>query len=112
AWLRVLRDFVVNKPAMDLNGRVALITGGKRIGLVVAEELAKRGVDVALAYARSREEAESAAALVRAHGRRSAILQADLSQPDACRDLVAAAVQALGRLDVLINMASVYKERP
>lgn len=97
---------------MNLTDKVALITGGKRIGLVVAEELAKRGVDVALAYARSREEAESAAVLVRAHGRRSAILQADLSNPDACRTLIASAVQELGRLDVLINMASVYKERP
>ena len=36
---------------MELNGRVALITGAKRIGVVVAEELARRGVDVALAYA-------------------------------------------------------------
>jgi len=96
---------------MELNGRVALITGGKRIGVVVAEELAKRGVDVAMAYARSQDEAEAAAALVRSRGRRAAVLRADLSDPEACRTLVTSTVKELGRLDVLINMASVYKER-
>ena len=46
---------------MILTDKVALITGGKRIGLVVAEELARRGADVALGYARSPAEAEDAA---------------------------------------------------
>jgi NAD(P)-dependent dehydrogenase (short-subunit alcohol dehydrogenase family) len=97
---------------VDLTNKVALITGGKRIGLVVAEELARRGADVAVAYARSRAEAEMAAERVRAAGRRAAVVQADLSQADACAALVQAAVDALGRLDVLVNMASVYKEKP
>jgi len=97
---------------VDLTDKVALITGAKRIGAVVANELATRGVDVALAYARSRDEAERAAESVRAAGRRSAVLQADLSQPDACDALVQSAVNALGRLDILINMASVYVQRP
>ena len=56
---------------MILKDTVALITGGKRIGLVVARELAARGVDVALSYARSKAEAEEAAGIVRAAGRRS-----------------------------------------
>jgi NAD(P)-dependent dehydrogenase (short-subunit alcohol dehydrogenase family) len=97
---------------VDLKSKVALITGGKRIGLVVAGELAARGVDVALSYARSRTEAEQAAERVRAAGRRAAIVQADLSQPEACDAIVAAAVEQLGRLDILINMASVYVRRP
>jgi NAD(P)-dependent dehydrogenase (short-subunit alcohol dehydrogenase family) len=97
---------------MDLPGKVALITGGKRIGLVVAEELAKRGADVALSYARSRPEAEEAADRVRAAGRRAAIVQADLTQPEACRALVDTAAAELGRLDILINMASVYVNTP
>jgi NAD(P)-dependent dehydrogenase (short-subunit alcohol dehydrogenase family) len=95
-----------------LSGRVALITGGRRIGIAVAGELATRGVDVALSYARSRAEAEEAADAVRAAGCRAVTLSADLSAPDACRSLVAATVEALGRLDILINMASVYRERP
>jgi NAD(P)-dependent dehydrogenase (short-subunit alcohol dehydrogenase family) len=97
---------------VDLQNKVALITGGKRIGQVVASELAARGVDVALSYARSRAEADQAAGSVRAAGRRAAVVQADLSLPDACDRVVASAVEALGRLDILINMASVYVERP
>ena len=88
------------------------MTGARRIGGVVAGELAGHGVDVALAYSRSRHEAESAAARVQAGGRHAAVLQADLSAPDACRALVDAAEAALGGLDILINMASVYVHRP
>jgi NAD(P)-dependent dehydrogenase (short-subunit alcohol dehydrogenase family) len=97
---------------MDLANKVALITGGKRIGRVVAESLAARGADVALGYAKSREDADATAASVRAGGRRTAVIQADLTNPDACRALVSGAVAALGRLDVLVNMASVYVKRP
>jgi len=97
---------------MNLNNTVALITGGKRIGAVVARELAARGVDVALSYARSKTEADEAADTVRAAGRRAATFAADLSQPAAAGVLVKSVVDALGRLDILINMASVYVKKP
>jgi NAD(P)-dependent dehydrogenase (short-subunit alcohol dehydrogenase family) len=97
---------------VDLQNKVALITGGKRIGRVVAEELARHGVDVALCYSRSQKEAEATAARVRDLGRRAAVFQADVSKPEACRTLVADAVRTFGRLDILINMASVYSKRP
>jgi NAD(P)-dependent dehydrogenase (short-subunit alcohol dehydrogenase family) len=97
---------------MDPQNKAVLITGGKRIGVVVAEALARRGADVALSYLRSRAEAEEAAALVRAAGRRSAVIQADLSSPDGCIAAVNGAAEALGRLDILINMASVYSRIP
>lgn len=96
---------------MQLQDKVALITGGKRIGLAVAGQLAARGADVVLGYARSRDEAEEAARSVRASGRRAEIVQADLSQPSGCEALVRAAAEKLGRLDVLLNMASVYQRR-
>lgn len=96
---------------MDLPGRVALITGARRIGVVVASELARAGADVALVYRRSRTEAEEAATAIRALGRRAVVLQADLAQPDACDRVVDETVDALGRLDVLVNMASVYVPR-
>jgi NAD(P)-dependent dehydrogenase (short-subunit alcohol dehydrogenase family) len=95
-----------------LTAKAALITGGKRIGLVVARELAARGVDVALSYARSKAEAEEAAALVRKAGRKAAVIQANLTDPAQCRALVDGAAAELGRLDILINMASVYKATP
>ncbi len=97
---------------MILENTVALITGGRRIGAVVARELAVRGVDVALAYARSRDAADAAAEQVRGAGRRAAVVQADVTDPAACEALVRSTVDALGRLDILINMASVYARRP
>jgi NAD(P)-dependent dehydrogenase (short-subunit alcohol dehydrogenase family) len=97
---------------MDLSDKIALITGGRRMGAAVAEQLARRGADVALSYARSRTEAEQAATRVQAAGRRAAVLQADLSRPEACRGLVGDTVKTLGGLDVLINMASTYVQKP
>ena len=49
---------------MTLTNKTALITGGKRIGAVVAAELARRGMDVALSYQRSKDEAEATAQTV------------------------------------------------
>ena len=92
-------------------GKVALITGGRRIGLVVAAELAAHGADVALSYSRSRAEAELGAERIKSAGRRSAVFQADVSQPASCEALVDGVVKSFGRLDILIHMASVYTER-
>jgi len=97
---------------MDLTDKVALITGGKRIGLVVARELAKRGADVAVSYARSKTEADAAVAEITAAGRRGAAFRADVSRPEECQALVSQTVDAFGRLDILINMASVYEKQP
>ncbi|MGH9144499.1 MAG: SDR family NAD(P)-dependent oxidoreductase [Vicinamibacterales bacterium] len=97
---------------MDLTDKVALITGGKRIGAVVARELAARGADVALSYARSKAEADQAAETVRAAGRRSGSFAANLLQPDEAAALVQSTVATFGRLDIVINMASVYVQKP
>src|SRR5688500_11796565 len=97
---------------MDISGRAALITGGKRIGAAIAIDFASRGADVALAYNRSAEEAHAVADQVRAVGRKAAVIQANLSEPADCNRLVEEAAKALGRLDVLVHMASVYKPGP
>jgi 3-oxoacyl-[acyl-carrier protein] reductase len=97
---------------MDLTDRVALITGAKRIGADVARELAKRGADVAVTYARSKAEADALVADITALGRRGVALQADLTDPPQCEKVVAQTVDALGRLDILIPMASVYEATP
>ena len=93
---------------MNLAGRAVLVTGGKRIGAAVAAALASGGADVALSYNRSRADAEQAAAAVRAAGRRAVVTQVDLSRSDACAQLVNRSAETLGRLDILVNMASVY----
>jgi NAD(P)-dependent dehydrogenase (short-subunit alcohol dehydrogenase family) len=97
---------------MEFSGRAVLITGGKRIGAAVAADLASRGMDVALTFNRSAAEAEQAARAVRAHGRSAVALKADVSRPEACAEAVEAAAVAFGRLDVLVNMASVYRKAP
>jgi NAD(P)-dependent dehydrogenase (short-subunit alcohol dehydrogenase family) len=96
---------------MDLQDRVVLITGGKRIGQVVAHELAARGADVALSYRGSRREAESAAADVSAAGRRALVIAADVASAHDCAALIEGVTARFGRLDVLINMASIYRAR-
>jgi NAD(P)-dependent dehydrogenase (short-subunit alcohol dehydrogenase family) len=93
---------------MILTGKAALITGGKRMGATIATELARRGMDVALSYLRSKNEAEAAATEVRALGRKAFVFQADLSQAADCASVVQRAADAMGRLDVLLNLASVY----
>jgi NAD(P)-dependent dehydrogenase (short-subunit alcohol dehydrogenase family) len=94
-----------------LSNKIVLITGGRRIGLIVAAELARRGADIGLSYSRSSAEAREAAERVAGAGRRSTIERADLSSPEECRALVDRVAAALGGLDILINMASVYVER-
>jgi NAD(P)-dependent dehydrogenase (short-subunit alcohol dehydrogenase family) len=97
---------------MTLANRVVLITGSKRIGAVVGQHLAEAGADVALAYNSSRDEADDAARVIRALGRRAAVLKADVANPGDCADVVASTVGELGRIDVLVNMASVYRAKP
>ena len=97
---------------MDLEHRVVLITGPRRIGAEVARRAAARGADVALSYNQSKNEAEAAAAGIRATGRRAVCVQADLSHGPACQKLVDETVRRLGRLDVLVNMASLYAATP
>lgn len=97
---------------MTLTDKVVLITGGKRIGQVVARELAQRGAHVATAYRGSKREADETVRDVTALGRGALAIQADVSREADCRALVEGTVQGLGRLDVVVNMASVYRSRP
>lgn len=97
---------------METDNKVALITGGRRIGAVVATTLARAGVDVALVYNRSRTEADETVAAVKAMGRRGFAVQADVTDERACHNAVAATLAELGRLDILINMASLYASKP
>jgi NAD(P)-dependent dehydrogenase (short-subunit alcohol dehydrogenase family) len=97
---------------MELPDKVVLVTGARRIGAVVAAAVAKRGADVALAYNTSKTDAEDAAGAVRSTGRRALVIQADVSNAAACDALVGTVDREFGRLDVLVNMASVYHSVP
>ncbi len=95
-----------------LTHRLALVTGGKRIGRVVAEELARAGADVALSYRSSKQEAEETAARVRDLGQRAIVLKADVSRPADCVALATDIQREFGGLDIVVNMASTYVSRP
>jgi NAD(P)-dependent dehydrogenase (short-subunit alcohol dehydrogenase family) len=97
---------------MDIKDKVALITGTRRIGSVVAVELARRGANVALGYNRSREEAEAAALQIHTLGRKALALQADVSKVSEVQSLVSRVVGEFGRVDILVNMASIYRSKP
>lgn len=97
---------------MQLTGKVALLTGVKRIGGVVAEWLAREGCDVALVYNRSSVEADATAARVRAAGRRAITLQANLADPVACHRVVDDTLRELGRIDVFVAMAGLFTGTP
>jgi NAD(P)-dependent dehydrogenase (short-subunit alcohol dehydrogenase family) len=103
-------EFVM--PSLRLDGQVALVTGGSRgLGLGIALALAHAGADIALA-ARTRGALERAAELVGRTGRRTQVLEADVSRVDSIRDMVAAAHQEHGRLDILVNAAGMNIRRP
>ena len=97
---------------MTLTDRVVLLTGARRVGAAVAEAVAARGADVAITYNRSRDDAEATAKTVRAAGRRALVVQADVSKEDACDGMIRDVEREFGRLDVLLNMASLYESVP
>jgi len=98
---------------MDLNGKVALITGGaKRVGRAVALALAREGADVALHYNHSAGDARDAADRIRRLGRRAELFQADLADPPRIRALFEALAGEFDRLDVLVNNAAVFGRTP
>lgn len=96
----------------QLNGKVALVTGASRgIGASVARLLAERGADVVINYRSKAARAKEVAQSVRAAGRSALLAQADITNEDDIRAMVAAAQVHFGRLDILILNASGGLER-
>jgi NAD(P)-dependent dehydrogenase (short-subunit alcohol dehydrogenase family) len=88
--------------------RVALVTGGSRgIGRAIVEALAASGLRVAFSYRERQEEAEQAVAHLSAGGHDALAIRADVGRPADCRALVDTALNACGRIDVLVNNAAV-----
>jgi len=92
-----------------ISGSRALITGGaKRLGKESALALARAGVHVAVHYNTSSGPAESLCRELRQVGVEAVALQADLDDPESVEPLLAAAWEELGRLDFLVNNASIF----
>ncbi len=96
---------------LDLSGRTALVTGGaRRIGRAIALALAEHGASVVVHYRNSTDEAEKVTRDIEGLGARAWTLQADLANQDDLENLIGRAVAAAGRLDILINNASMFHE--
>jgi pteridine reductase len=96
-----------------MTARVALVTGSgkRRVGWYVADALAKRGYHLALHYRTSATEAAESSAAFLSQGVQVRAFQADLSQESAVRSLVNQTLEQLGRIDVLVNCAAVWRSR-
>ena len=94
---------------MKLKDRVALVTGGRRLGVDIATALATHGVDVSLSYHLSVEAPERAAQHVHEAGRRALVTKADVTDSADVLNLIGCTVEEFGRLDIVVNMASVYR---
>lgn len=97
---------------MELAGRTALITGGRRIGSHLARLLAERGMNLVLTYHANRNAIEQTAADCERRGVRTVTFAADLRDPEQAERLVESTATAFGSVDVLINLTSIYRPTP
>jgi NAD(P)-dependent dehydrogenase (short-subunit alcohol dehydrogenase family) len=90
-----------------LKGKAAVITGGDSgIGRAVAIAYAREGADVVISYLEEDDDAEDTARYVRAAGQQAVLVRGDISSADHCRLVIARAVEAFARIDVLVSNAA------
>jgi L-rhamnose 1-dehydrogenase len=93
---------------MLLKDKVVLVTGGTRgIGAAVAVEMAKQGADVAINSHAGGDAVDAVVAAVEAHGRRALWVEGDVALPETATAFVQAAVDAFGKVDVLVSNAGI-----
>jgi 3-oxoacyl-[acyl-carrier protein] reductase len=96
---------------IDLTGKVALVTGGSRgIGRAIALQLAELGADVAVNYQGNAGAAQEVVDAIRAMGRRSVSVQADVREGGAVEAMIKQVTQELGGLHILVNNAGITRD--
>jgi 3-oxoacyl-[acyl-carrier protein] reductase len=94
----------------DKSGKVAIVTGASRgIGAAVAERLASDGFAVIINYSSDARSAEALERKIAGNGGRALAAKADVSNPNAVRDMFDAAERTFGGVDVLVNNAGIMK---
>ena len=98
---------------MQLQGTVMLVTGGAhRIGKAIAMALAREGAHIAFTYNASEAAAETTLREIGALGVRGLSIRCDQSKPDQIKTVVDEVTSKWGRLDGLVNSASIWQEKP
>ncbi|MGE0259720.1 MAG: SDR family NAD(P)-dependent oxidoreductase [Alphaproteobacteria bacterium] len=99
---------------MDLNGAVAVVTGGNGgLGTRICHALAREGVHIAVVYAQSRDQAEGVAReLTSRHQINAAAFACDVTDGAAVERLISNVAERFGRLDILVNDAAYNKAIP
>ena len=98
---------------MDLKGKVALVTGaGRRVGRAIAIKFAGHGALVAVHYHGSHAEAEAVVAEIARKRGKARAFRANLENVGEIEKMIASVLDAFGRIDVLVNSASVFAPKP
>src|SRR5579872_6471529 len=98
---------------MRLQGKSAVITGSSRgIGRAVALRFAREGAQVVVNCVAARDKAEAVAREIRDSGGIAVVVQADVSERADAERLIARAIEAFGRLDVLVSNAGIIIDKP
>ena len=98
--------------SLELNGKVAVVVGGTSgIGLAIAKGMAEAGADV-VPTSRRMDVVESAAAEIEKRGRRSLRVASDVSDRESLHRVLDEAIEAFGKVDILVNSAGRTKRAP
>jgi NAD(P)-dependent dehydrogenase (short-subunit alcohol dehydrogenase family) len=98
---------------VNLKGKVALVTGGaRRIGRAIALELAAHGASIAVHYRTSHTEADTVVADIATNGGKAQTFRANLEHVAEIEQMVTNVLDAFGRIDILVNSASVFAPTP
>ena len=96
---------------IDLSGKAALVTGGSRgIGKAIALRLARQGADIAFSYKGNEAAAKATSGEIEDLGRRAVAIQGDVRDPESAESVVKGALEAFGKIDVLVNNAGITRD--
>lgn len=103
----------MNNNSLNLEGRIALVTGsGRGIGKAIAIKLAQSGADLIVNYSRNREQAEETSRIIRQLGKKAQVIKANISKEEDINTLFQTISSEYGKLNILINNAASGFNRP